>query len=341
MNTLEILQRLSSIPGVSGDETRVREATIELIKDYCEYKTDAVGNLIASKKGAKRPKNRLMLSAHMDEVGLIVTGVDDSGLVRFDTVGGIDNRVIFGRAVEIGENRICGVIGAKVLHQTEDKEREEPLAPEKLYIDIGANDKADALKYVLYGDRIVFSSEFTRLGTHRIAGRAFDDRAGCAILVSLIQSELPYDCEFVFTVQEEIGCVGAQTAAYAVNPDIAIVVEATTASDIAGVEPSMTVCEQGKGAAISFMDKGAVYDRELYELAIKTAKDNALPCQTKAGVFGGNDSKSIQTAQAGVRVIAVNLPCRYIHTANCTLDISDIENTQELLQKLILAACEI
>lgn len=341
MNTIDILQKLSDIPGVSGDEGRVRDAVIELIGDYCECKIDAAGNLLACKKGAAKPKNRLMLCAHMDEVGLIVTGIDDSGLLRFDKVGGIDDRVIPGKSVEVGEKRICGVIGAKALHQTEDKELAEPLKPDKLYIDIGAADKADALKHVSYGDRAVFSSEFATLGGRKVMGRAFDDRAGCALLISLIQSDLPYDCEFAFTVQEETGCTGAQSAAYAIDPDIAIVIDSTTASDIAGVEPDMTVCEQGRGAVISFMDKGAVYNRELYSLALKTANGNGIPCQPKAGVFGGNDSKTIQTSRAGVRVMAVSLPCRYIHTANNVLDTADIESSLELLKKLIPAACDL
>lgn len=337
---IDNLKKLSGIPGVSGDEKNVRAEIIAGIKDFCEYEVDPLGNLIAYKKGGNAPKNKILFSAHMDEVGFIITHIEDSGLLRFSAVGGIDSRVILGKSVEIGGARLYGVIGAKALHHLEEKEKEEPLSPDKLYIDIGAPDKADAQKYVKPGDFAVFAGDFQLLGKTKIMGRAFDDRAGCALLIDLIQSELEYDCVFAFTVQEEIGCIGAGAAAYAVNPDISIVVEATTAGDIPGTEPSKVVCGQGKGAVLSFMDHGAVYDRTLYGLALATAEQNNLPCQTKAGVFGGNDSRTIQTVRAGVRVMSVSLPCRYLHTASCVLDLSDIENTAALLKKLIPAVAE-
>lgn len=334
------LKRLSEIPGVSGDEKLVREEVINQIKNYCEYNIDVLGNLIAYKKGRKRGK-KIMLSAHMDEVGFIITNIDDSGLLRFAAVGGIDSRVIPGISVEIGDSRIYGVVGAKALHHLENKEKAEPVPTDKLFIDIGANDKSDAMKHVRQGDRAVFSGQFTTLGEDKVLGRAFDDRAGCALMIELIRSELEYDCVFAFTVQEEIGSVGAFAAAYAVNPDFSIVIEATTASDIAGVEPDMVVCEQGKGAVVSFMDKGAVYDAELYRLALKTASDAAISCQSKAGVFGGNESSSIQVSRGGVRTLSVSLPCRYIHTAGNVLQISDVHSTLKLLGKLIPVIAEL
>lgn len=339
LKTLDLLKKLSDIPGVSGDEKNVRSEIEKQIEKYCEYNIDPLGNLIAFKKGAKRPKNKVMFSAHMDEIGFIITQVEDSGLLRFACVGGIDPRVITGKAVEIGDKRVCGVIGTKATHQTEEKEREEAVPADKLYIDIGANDRDDALKYVKQGDRAVFSAELLDLGKDKILGRAFDDRVGCALMISLIQSDLPYDCVFAFTVQEETGCVGAKAAAYTVEPDISIVLEATTASDIEGVEPDMAICEQGKGAVVSFMDKGAVYDYSLYNLTLEVARKNKIPCQAKSGVFGGNDTQAIQVSRSGVRALAVSLPCRYIHTASCVLCKKDIENTLKLLEKLIPEVC--
>ncbi len=336
---LMLIEELCSIPGVSGDEGRAREAIEARIKGYCDYTVDALGNLLVHKKGGKRAKNRLMLSAHMDEVGLIITHVEDSGLLRFAAVGGIDRRVVPGKAVEIGESRIWGVIGAKATHQLNEKEKEETLALDKLYIDIGAESGEEAKKLVKPGARAVFASRYTRLGDgesgHKLMGRALDDRAGCALLVALIRSELEYDCDFAFTVQEETGSAGAAAAAYTLKPDISVVVETTTASDIAGVAPDKTVCAQGKGPVISFMDKRAIYDAELYALAIKTAEDACIPCQSKAGVFGGNDTGLIQASRGGARCLAVNLPCRYLHTAACVLDERDIKNTLELLERLI------
>jgi endoglucanase len=337
-NMVEILRELSRIPGVSGAEDAVRRAIIQHIKQYCEYSTDALGNLLAHKKGAEKPARKLMLSAHMDEVGLIVTGIEDSGLLRFATVGGIDNRVILGKAVELDQSEICGVIGAKALHQLEEKEKEEPLPPDKLYIDVGAADKQDAEERVRQGFRAVFSAEFRRLGEHKLLGRAFDDRAGCALLIALIQSDLAFDCDFAFTVQEETGHAGASTAAYALEPEVSVVVEATTASDIPGVTKDMIICEQGKGPVISFMDKSAIYDSGLYGLAYSAAEKAGVPCQSKLGVFGGNESGAIQTARAGVRCLAVSLPCRYLHTPSCVLDTRDILSTYELLKAMISEA---
>ena len=331
-----ILKELSAIPGVSGDESRVCEAIIRHIEGHCDYSVDNLGNLLAHKKGAAKPAKKLMLSAHMDEVGLIITGIDETGLLRFTTVGGQDNRVLLGKSVEIGD--LYGVIGAAATHQLSEKEKEEPLPPDKLYIDIGAADKADAEKRVKPGARAVYSAEVKPLGEHKILGRAFDDRAGCAILIALIRSDLAFDCDFAFTVQEECGQAGAKAAAYTLEPEISIVVEATTASDIPGVPKDMVICEQGKGAAVSFMDRSAVYDKNLYELAFLAAEKAGVPCQSKLGVFGGNDSGAIQTARSGVRCLAVSLPCRYLHTPGCVLDTRDIQSAFELLKMLVAEA---
>lgn len=255
-------------------------------------------------------------------------------------MGGIDSRVIVGKSVLIGEKQICGVIGAKALHQLEDKEKEEPLTPDKLYINIGASDKTEAEEHVRPGDRAVFASKFLPLGGDRIMGRAFDDRAGCALLIDMICSELEYDCFFAFTVQEETGCAGGATAAYRIDPDISIVVEATTAADIAGVDPDRQVCVQGRGPVLSFMDKGTVYDAALYRLALGVAESNSITCQPKQGVFGGNESRAIQTSRAGARTLAISLPCRYLHTANNVLHTGDIAHSAALLRALVPALGE-
>ena len=340
MNIIENLEKLCSLCGVSGWEDPVREEILRQLKGTCDVRVDALGNVIAHKKGAATPKNKLLLSAHMDEVGFIITYIEDSGLLRFTNVGGIDSRVVVGKAVEIGDARIYGVVGTKAVHLQEEAERSEPLKLDKLTIDIGARDKADALAVVRPGDRAVFSAPFGRMGDGRLYGRALDDRAGCAILLELLGRDLPWDCFFSFTVQEEIGCVGADTVGYELNPDIAIAVEATTASDIAGVDPDKVVCSQGAGPVISFMDRGAVYDRALYTLALETAKRHGIPCQCKAGVFGGNESRSFQTAGSGARILAVSLPCRYIHSPTNLLAEADIHHTAALLEKLIDAAAQ-
>jgi endoglucanase len=335
---IQTIRTLADIPGVSGDEGKVREAILARIRGKVEHvEIDPLGNLIVYKKGRRTPKNRILLSAHMDEVGFIITHVEESGLLRFEAVGGIDSRVVVGKAVEVGDARLYGVIGTKALHQTEEKEREEPLKLDKLTIDIGARNAAEAGALVSPGDRAVFHSEFREIGDGNILAKALDDRAGCALLVSLLQEDLPYDCAFSFTVQEETGCTGAITAAYAVQPDIAIAVEATTASDIAGVEPGKEVCRLGGGPVVSFMDRGTVYDNRLFRLAMETAKRHGIPAQVKEGVFGGNESRSLQAAQGGARTLAVSLPCRYIHSPSNMLRIADIDHTQNLLTALLEA----
>ncbi|MCL2068877.1 MAG: M20/M25/M40 family metallo-hydrolase [Oscillospiraceae bacterium] len=328
---LDILERLCAIPGVSGWEDAVCEEIIRLIKGHCEYETDALGNLIAYKKGRQKPGNTVLFSAHMDEVGLIITMIEDSGLLRFAAVGGIDPRTIAGKAVELGGAKIPGVIGRKPIHLQKPDERDAAPTADKLYIDIGAKDKSEAEQHIRVGGRAVFSSKFRRVGEGKIIGRAFDDRAGCAVLIDLIQSELAHDCVFSFTVQEETGCTGARTAAYRVKPDIAIAVETTTAADIEGVPVDKKFCELGKGPVISFMDKGTVYDRGLYDKALDIAKTRGIPCQVKRGVAGGNESRSLQTAGGGSRVMAVSLPCRYLHTPSNMLCTSDLANTRALL----------
>ena len=335
---IELIKTLSDIPGVSGCEGGVREAIIARIKDHCDrIETDALGNLSAFKKGAKVPKNRIMLSAHMDEVGFVITHIEEDGLLRFAPVGGIDPRILFGKAVEIGPQRMRGVIAGKAVHQLTDKEKEAVPEFETLLIDIGASDRQEAEKHVSPGDFVVFSAGFTELGERLIMGRAFDDRAGCALLIELLRAPLPYDCHFVFTAQEETGCTGAKAAAYAVAPDIAIVVETTTAADIPGTPPDQQICRLGGGPVITYMDKGAVYDKGLYDLAFEVASRQGLRCQTKSAVVGGNDSSAIQVAGAGARVMAVSLPCRYLHSPSLVLHTGDIEETYKLLSSLVEA----
>lgn len=336
MNTMmETIKALTEIPGVSGDEHRVREAILSMV-DGCaaSVTTDALGNLLVFKKGQAVPKNKIVFCAHMDEIGFIITNITDDGLLRFINVGGIDSRVVLGKPVEIGEKRLYGVIGTKATHQSSPQEKEEPIPLDKLYIDIGAKDKAEAEKHVALGDRAVFYSEFRELGEDHIMARALDDRAGCALLVQLIRSDLPYDCHFAFTVQEETGCIGAVTAGYTIAPDISVVVEATTASDIGGVAPDRTVCRFGEGPAVSFMDRGTVYDSQLYHMALALAEEKAIPAQSKTGVFGGNDSRALQVARSGARPMAISLPCRYIHSPSNMLKKSDIQHTFDLLLAL-------
>lgn len=327
----ELLKELCLVNGVSGDETAVRENIIGKIKDYCEYTVDNLGNLICFCKGRKKSDKKVMICAHMDEVGFIVTYINNDGTLCFGEVGGVDTSVIIGRQVKVGS--ISGVVGSTAVHNLSTEEREVPPKTDSLYIDIGADSREDAEKYVSLGDCVYFDSDFIEMGDC-IKSKAIDDRAGCAMMIKMIQEKPEYDTYFVFNVQEEIGLRGSRVSAFAVQPDFAIVLEATTAGDIDGVSGAKKVCQLGKGAVVGFMDRSTVYDKELYKLAFDTAKEINVPCQTKTMIAGGNDSGAIHLSGRGVRTIAVSVPCRYLHSPSCVINWADFENTFILVKEL-------
>lgn len=329
---LETLKELCLLNGISGDEKNVRDYIISRIEGKCEYKVDPMGNLLAFKKGKNTPKNKVMMSAHMDEVGFIVTYICDNGCLKFTNVGGVDPKIAVGRAVKVGDT--VGVIGNKVLHLTKGDEEKTVPALDKLYIDVGAKDKEEAEKYVSVGDPVYFDSDFVAFGDSKIKAKAIDDRFGCTIMLKLIESELEYDCNFAFLVQEEVGCRGAAPAVFSIRPDYAIVLESTTASDIAGVSEENSVCVQGKGAVVSFMDRSTIYNRDLFKGAFALAKEKGIPVQTKTTVAGGNDAGAIHKACEGVYTIAVSLPCRYIHSGTSVGDIKDMTACFDLAKAL-------
>lgn len=336
----KLLRELCLINGVSGDENAVREFIIDKIKDVCEYRTDNLGNLICLRKGRKAPEKKIMVAAHMDEVGFIVTSIRSDGTLTFGTVGGIDACAAIGRQVKIGRNGLSGVIGSSAIHNLSKEEREKAPSISNLYIDIGAADKDEAEKHVRPGDCVYFNSEFVEFGENHIKSKAIDDRAGCAMMIKLMQDEPEYDTWFVFNVQEEIGLRGAAVSAFSVQPDIAFVLEATTAADIDGVSGAKRVCSLGDGPVVSFMDRSTVYDKQLYKLAFETAGELGIRCQTKTMIAGGNDSGAIHISGKGVRTLAVSVPCRYLHSPSCVIDYSDLEASYSLVKKLIEKAAD-
>lgn len=336
----ELLKKLCSARSVSGDENSVRDIILSEIKGYADdIKIDNLGNLIAFKKGKKPAPKKLMLSAHMDEVGLMVTDITSDGFIKFDEVGGLDRRILPGKRVNIGKKALSGVIGIKPVHLTKGDEREAIPEISDMYIDIGADSREEAEKYVNYGDSITFESKFTE-NDYTITSKAIDDRFGCLVLIELIKSELDYDAYFTFVVQEEVGLRGAKVAAYTVNPDYAIVVETTTAADIPEVDSSKQVCNLGKGAVISFMDRRTIYDKELVKLAFERAEKLGVNAQYKRAVAGGNDSGEIHKSRGGVRTLAVSLACRYLHAPNCTANIADCESILTLVRDLCMQIFE-
>ena len=331
---LELIKELCLLPGISGRENAVRDYIIEQIKDYAEYSIDPLGNLLVFKKGRNPAKNKVMLDAHMDEVGFIVTAITSDGFLRFIKVGGIDSRVILGRTVKVGEKAVNGVIGIKPVHLVDKKAEADIPKVDELYIDIGAKSKEEALEYVRIGDSVWFESDFVEFGEGFVKAKALDDRAGCAILIEMIKSELEYDMWFSFSVQEEIGTRGASTAAFTIAPDYAIAVETTTAADVAGVKDEKRVCICGNGGTVSFMDRSTLYSKELFDRAFEIAAENGIAIQAKTLVAGGNDSGAIHKSRGGVKVLTVSVPCRYLHSPCCVIKYNDALESLELVKAL-------
>ncbi len=332
----ETLKTLCAINGTSGREDAVREKILEMIDGKCdECKVDPMGNIIAFKKGKKERKQKLMLDAHMDEVGFMITGYTEDGMLRFQTVGGIIPTVIIGRSVSVGDNGYIGVIGTKPIHLQSQDERNTVVPADKLYFDIGAENKEEAMKYVELGDAAYFVSDYVEFGNDMVKAKAIDDRIGCAVMIELLQGELEYDTWFSFSVQEEIGCRGAAATAYTVCPDVAVCIEGTTAGDVAGVTGDKKVCTVGGGAVVSFMDGGTIYDRKLYQETRALADTLGIPNQTKTMVAGGNNSGKIHVAAGGIRTVAVSVPTRYIHSPSCVAKKSDMQAVYDLVEALV------
>lgn len=334
MADLKLLEKLCTTDGISGDEGSIREIIIDEIKPFAtDIKTDNLGNIIVFKKGRKTAKSKLMLSAHMDEVGFMVTDITSDGYLKFDEVGGLDRRVVLGKTVTVGKNKVNGVIGVKPIHLSKSDERTAVPKYGEMYIDIGAVSKEDALSVVNYGDSVNFNSIYKNNG-YTIKSKAIDDRFGCLALIELIKSDLEYDMHFVFAVQEEVGLRGAKVAAYSVDPDFAIVLETTTAADIAGVEDTRQVCNLGEGAVISVMDRRTIYDKKMAEMAFECAKETGAKAQYKRAVAGGNDSGVIHQSRGGVRTLAISLPCRYLHSSVTVANVSDCDDILKIATAL-------
>ncbi len=324
---------LCAIPGISGREGAVRTALQEQLRSLPTVRamhTDRLGNLIVELQGRQRAPHKVLFAAHLDEVGGIVTGITEDGYLRFATVGGILPEVLFARRVIV--NGRVGVIGGKATHQCRGEEKTKAPSIEAMRIDIGAESRAEAEAVVGIGDAVLFAEDTVALGEHRFLAKALDDRAGCALLLELAQTQPEYDITLAFTVQEEVGSRGASCAAFAVQPEIAVAVETTTASDIPGTPSEKQVCHVGEGAVLSFMDRCTVYDKPLYDELLCLAKASDIRVQSKTVIAGGNDARSLQAAATGARVAAVSLPCRYIHSPLCELDDFDVRETYRLLR---------
>lgn len=333
---LETVKKLCSLSGVSGYEDEVRTYIMKVASACAdEVKTDCMGNIMAFKRGKKPGGKTVMLCAHMDEVGLIVTGIEDDGYLRFACVGGIDRRVLIGKKVFVGDRHIPGITGIKAYHLVSKEEEKNVPKVEDMYIDIGAGSREQAEKLVRLGDPVSFDGECWEFGDGYLKAKALDDRVGCAAMLKLLERELPTDTWFVFSVQEEVGCRGAAAAAFGINPDVALILEGTTAADLPEVGAGKKICELGRGVVIPFMDGGTIYNRELVALLSRLADENGIAWQTKKRIAGGTDASVIQRGTGGAAVAALSCAIRNIHSPVSVAKITDFESMPILAEMFL------
>ncbi|MDW7739862.1 MAG: M42 family metallopeptidase [Bacillota bacterium] len=327
-----MLAELSNLYGVSGNETAVRK--------YLEEKTsgkgldcysDTMGNFFV-RKGQANSTRKVMLSAHIDEIGLMVTAVEKGGLLKFKPVGGIDSRILVAKRVVIGSQTLPGVIGAKPIHLQKEGEQKKPFEEDSLFIDAGFKSRDEAEKFVSPGDFVAFDSRFTVLGKGYCRGKAFDNRAGCSILLELLLEDNGLAFDAAFTVQEEVGTRGAFVAAFRLKPQVALVIETTTAADTPETEIEATVTALGSGPAISFMDRSIMVSKGLREQLVEAAKAAGVPYQFRRFTGAATDGGVISLTREGVKTGIVAVPCRYIHSPHSVLRESDLEATKTLVR---------
>lgn len=330
-----LLKRLTEASGASGNENEVRDIILNEIKNFVDdIRIDRLGNIIAYKKGKSNSK-KLMVTAHMDEVGLMVTDIDNMGLLKFTTVGGIDKRILVSKPVLVGKNKIPGVIGAKPIHLQKREEWQNALNIDQLYIDIGVSTKEEGEKLVKIGDYIIFDSQYVEFGDNLVKAKALDNRVGCSLLVELLKEIKDINFYGVFTVMEEVGLVGAGPAAYSVDPDISIVLEGTLCYELPNLDTHLIPTQLNGGPAISLIDRTTLFDREFREKIVKIAEDNNIPYQYRKTAMGGNDSGKIHINKEGSITTTISVPCRNIHSPSSVMSKYDYNNTYKLLKAIL------
>lgn len=327
----ELMKELSTVNGVSGNEDKVRKLITEKISDKAdEIIVDALGNVIALKKGKKSGK-KIMFITNMDETGFIVSEITDKGYLKIKSVGKTDDRVIISKKVVIGDGE-KGIIGMKAIHLQKKSERESTVDVEDLFVDIGASSKKDAEKRVSLGDYIAFDSEFYDIGK-RIRGKALD-RMGCVCLINAMDTECEYDTYFVFSAQRETGARGAAAAAHRIRPDLAVVVTTEESADMYGVSSEEKAAALGGGVIIDTADKYSVKDAELVS-RVRKAAENAGGYQNGGKNRGITLVNAVQTAAEGCAAVSIGIPCRYSHTPMCMMDKRDIEEASALTARIL------
>jgi len=337
------LEKLSNACGVTGRETPVRDLMVEMLKPHADkIQVDRMENVIAIKNG-KSNAPKIMLAAHMDEVGLMVKTITKDGFIQFSKMGGIDDRILPAQKVVVHTKSVTypGVIGSKPPHIQKEEERKKIISYDDLFIDIGAESKDDAVAMgVAIGDPVAFDVKYAPLGKDTVMGKAFDNRAGCAVMVETMRLLKEVDCTVcaVGTVQEEVGLRGAATAAFGVDPDLAIALDVTIAGDVPGVREFDTSVKMGKGPALTISDSGLITHPKILRWLRETAQEEQIAIQLESGLLGSTDAARISITRQGIPSGTISIPTRYIHSPTGIMSLKDLELSAKLAAAAIQKA---
>ena len=335
MSLQENLEKLCNACGVTGREEEVRNLMVELLKPLADkVVVDKLENVVALKKGKKNAP-KVMLAAHMDEIGLMVKNITKEGFLQFAKMGGIDDRILLAQKVVVFTSKgpIDAIVGSKPPHIQKEEERKKILAFDELFIDVGAENKEDAAKKgVKVGDAIGFDQKYRKIGNDTVIGKAFDDRVGCAVMIEALKLMRKTDCTVyaVGTVQEEVGLRGAGTAAFSIEPDVAIALDVTVAGDVPGVREFDTTIKMGKGPALTVTDSGLITHPKVMRLLLETAEETKIPYQLETGLMGTTDAARISMTREGVPSGTISIGTRYIHSPIGMLSLKDAEDSAKL-----------
>jgi len=336
MTLVETLEKLSNACGVTGREEEIANLMKKFLKPYVdEVKEDKLGNVIGIKKGKKNAP-KVMLAAHMDEIGLLVKTITKEGFLQFTKIGGIDDRILLAQKVIVYTEKepLHGIIGSRPPHIQKAEERQKVINSDELFIDIGARSQEEAKKMgVKIGDTVVFDVKFAKIGKSIVIGKALDDRIGCVIMIEALRRLEKTECTIyaVGTVQEEVASRGAATSAFGIYPDIGIALDVTVAGDTPGVKEIEALIAMRKGPALTIADAGMVVPPKVLRLLIDAAEENKIPYQLETGLAGSTDAARILLTREGVPSGVISVPTRYIHSPTSLLDLEDVENTVKLL----------
>ena len=340
MTVVETLEKLSNACGVAGREDEVKNLMTKFLKPYTdEIKEDKLGNIVAIKEG-KKGAPKLMLAAHMDEIGLLIKTISKEGFLQFMKIGGIDDRVLLAQKVLVCTEKglLHGIVGSRPPHIQKEDERKRVLASDELFVDIGAENQDAAKKMgVRVGSPIEFDIKFARINKDIVIGKAFDDRAGCAVMIETMKRLEKTDCTIyaVGTVQEEVGCRGAMTAAFDIHPDLGIALDVTVSGDTPGVKDIEAPVKLGKGPSIGIADGGLITHPKIVKLLMDVAEENKIPYQLEAALGGTTDASRISLSREGVPSGPLSIPTRYIHSPTSLISLGDAENVVKLMTAAI------